>query len=85
MAVMISPFTAWKLSKYGVFSGPYFPVFGLNTCIWTEYGDLSETYQKGELFNEHEEFCRSFNHINLMILSKLKTIIDKSTSEKKKQ
>ena len=23
--------TAWKLSKYGAFSGPYFPVFGLNT------------------------------------------------------
>ena len=23
--------TAWKVSKYGVFSGPYFPVFGLNT------------------------------------------------------
>ena len=23
--------TAWKLSDYGVFSGPYFPVFGLNT------------------------------------------------------
>ena len=21
----------WKVSKYGVFSGPYFPVFGLNT------------------------------------------------------
>ena len=20
---------AWKVSKYGVFSGPYFPVFGL--------------------------------------------------------
>ena len=55
------------------------------SCIWTEYGDLSGTYQKDELFNEHEEFCRSFNHINLMILSKLKTIIDKSTSEKKKQ
>ena len=36
--------TAWKVSKYGVFSGPYFPVFRLNTekygtgkklCIWT--------------------------------------------------
>ena len=25
--------TAWKVSKYGVFSGPYFPVFGLNTEI----------------------------------------------------
>ena len=23
--------TAWKVSKHGVFSGPYFPVFGLNT------------------------------------------------------
>ena len=26
-------FTAWKMSKYGVFYGPYFPVFGLNTEI----------------------------------------------------
>ena len=24
-------YAAWKVSKYGVFSGPYFPVFGLNT------------------------------------------------------
>ena len=24
-------YTAWKVSKYGVVSGPYFPVFGLNT------------------------------------------------------
>ena len=23
--------TAWKVSKYGVFRGPYFRVFGLNT------------------------------------------------------
>ena len=26
--------TAWKVSKYGVFSRPYFPVFGLNTEIY---------------------------------------------------
>ena len=25
--------SALKVSKYGVFSGPYFPVFGLNTGI----------------------------------------------------
>ena len=25
---------ARKVSKYGVFSGPYFPVFGLNTGIY---------------------------------------------------
>ena len=27
-------YTAWKVSKYGVFSGPYFPVFGLNTDFY---------------------------------------------------
>ena len=26
-----SCFTAWKVSKYGVISGPYFPVFSPNT------------------------------------------------------
>ena len=29
--------TAWKVFKYEVFSGPYFPVFGLKTkiyCVW---------------------------------------------------
>ena len=27
----IKPNIVWKVSKYGVFSGPYFPAFGLNT------------------------------------------------------
>ena len=27
----VSETTAWKVSKYGVIYGPYFPVFGLNT------------------------------------------------------
>ena len=26
--------TAWKVSKYGVISGPYFPLHGLNTEIY---------------------------------------------------
>ena len=26
--------TAWRVSKYGLFSGLYFPVFGLNTEKW---------------------------------------------------
>ena len=41
--------TAWKVSKYGVFSGPYFPVLGLNTEIYgvnfhiqSEYGKNTE-------------------------------------------
>ena len=28
---LLLPHTAWKVSKYEVFSGPYFPAFGLNT------------------------------------------------------
>ena len=29
--------TAWKVSKYRILSGPYFPVFGLNTeKYWPE-------------------------------------------------
>ena len=34
MTVYSKPFTARKMSKYGVFPGPYFPVFGLNTEIY---------------------------------------------------
>ena len=28
---VLASHNAWKVSKYWVFSGPYFPVFGLNT------------------------------------------------------
>ena len=28
--IILEIHTAWKVSKYEVFSGPYFPVFGLN-------------------------------------------------------
>ena len=31
---MLKESTAGKISKYGVFSGPYFPLFGLNTEIY---------------------------------------------------
>ena len=30
--------TAWKVSKYGVFSGPYFPVFRLITETYSKWG-----------------------------------------------
>ena len=35
------PDTVWKESKYGVFSGPYFPIFGLNT---EKYGPEKTPY-----------------------------------------
>ena len=38
--------TAWKVSKYGVFSGPYFPAFRLNTDIYSR----REKCQNSEFF-----------------------------------
>ena len=30
-------YTAWKVSKCGVISSPYFPIFGLNTKIISKF------------------------------------------------
>ena len=38
--------TTWKVSKYGVFSGPYFPVFGLNTEIYSINLRTQSKYRK---------------------------------------
>ena len=37
---------ARKVSKYGVFSGPYFPVFGLNTEIYSANLRIQSGYRK---------------------------------------
>ena len=34
MVGFLTSVTAWKVTIYGVFSGPHFPVFGLNTEIY---------------------------------------------------
>ena len=39
-------FTAWKVSKYAVFSGPYFPVFALNTEIYSVNLRIQSEYKK---------------------------------------
>ena len=38
--------TVWKLSKYGVFPGPYFPVLGLNTEIYGVNLRIQSKYRK---------------------------------------
>ena len=38
--------TARKMSKYGVISGPYFPVFGLNTEIYFRNLGIQSEYRK---------------------------------------
>ena len=39
-------YTAWKVSKYGVFSGPYFLVIGLNTEIYGVNLYIQSEYRK---------------------------------------
>ena len=39
-------YTAWKVSTYGVFSGPYFPIFGLNTEIYSVNLRIQSAYRK---------------------------------------
>ena len=44
---VLAPFsTASKVSKYGVFSGPYFPVFGFNTKIYSVNLRIQSKYTK---------------------------------------
>ena len=39
-------YTAWKVSKSGVISGPYFPVFELNTEIYSVNLRIQSEYRK---------------------------------------
>ena len=41
--------TAWKVSKYEVISGPYFPVFGLNTEIYSEITPHLDTFYAAQV------------------------------------
>ena len=64
--------TAWKVSKYGLFSGPYFIAFGLNTerygvslRIQSECGKIRT--RKNSVFGH---FSRSdVSHLNLFSIS----------------
>ena len=38
------PSTAWKVSKYEIFSGPYFPAFGLSTEIYGVFSPNAGKY-----------------------------------------
>ena len=69
----VIPYTAWKVSKYGVFSGPYFPIFRLNTerCglslrIQSECGKIRT--RKNSVFGH---FSRSDSNPTYIIYSNL--------------
>ena len=72
--------TAWKVSKGGFSSGPYFPVFGLNTginpCVQSEYWKIqTRKIQKGidlPVENWYKVFNRSWpEHLKISRISTL--------------
>ena len=58
-------FTTWKVSKYGIFSSPYFPAFTLNTERErdTLYGQFSGSVCLTLCLLENSELCRMNNLI----------------------
>ena len=50
-------FTAWKVSKYRAFSGPYFPAFGLNMCgkIWTIKNSVFGHFSRSGYCGHHQD------------------------------
>ena len=72
--------TAWKMSKYGVFSGLYFPAFGLNTeKMGTECGKIRT--RKNFVFG-HFSHSRSYTQIKrkwdiVKLIKSFETFFDK--------
>ena len=62
---MIVAGTAWKVSKFGVFSGPYFPVFGLNAGKYgaekTPFLDTFDTVREKTHSNKPPTLTKSMN------------------------
>ena len=59
--------TSSKVSKYRVFSGPYFPAFGLNTPYLSVFSPNAEKYgpEKTPYFDtSHSGTVQIFNNFN---------------------
>ena len=55
--------TAWKVSKYGFFSGPYFPVFGLNAEIYSKSVNLRIHPNRGKYGPEKTPYLDTFHTV----------------------
>ena len=63
LIIIKDPHCAWKVSKYGVISGPYFPVFGLTFPIYTLNLRIQSEYRKSWTGNNSAvwifDYCQS--------------------------
>ena len=53
-------FSTWKVFKYGVISGQYFPVFGLNTKIYSV--NLRVQFEYRKIGTRNNSVCGHFSH-----------------------
>ena len=65
----MEPTTAWKVSKYGVFPGPYFPLFGLNMDLYSVNLRIQSEYRKMRTRKNSElgHFSRSEQAVNIVL------------------
>ena len=67
--IILLVYAVCKVSKYGVFSGPYFPVFGLNTEIYGVNLRMQSEYRKIRIRKNSVfgHFSRSVSHIEFTL------------------
>ena len=69
--------TAGKVSKYGVISGPYFPVFGLNTEIYCVTRRTRNNSVFGHFSHSRYNIATTdFIEINMAITIRCEYVID---------
>ena len=78
-------YTAWKVSKYGVISGPYFPVFGLNTRKYgpeiTPKNYNKKNYSKKDIGLYRDDGLAIFKNVSGSKAEKIKKDIQKLFKE----
>ena len=65
--------TAWKVSKYGVFCGPYFLVFGLNAEIYEVKNSLLGHFSRSVFAILH---VRSLSHILIELFVTIRLLLN---------
>ena len=73
--------SVWKVSKYGVNSGPYFPVFGLNTEIYRV--NLRIQSETGKYGPEITPYLDTFHAVPRKDKTQFKSSISETTDTRK--
>ena len=79
----MSRYTMWKVSKYGVFSGPYFPSFGLNKEGYrVSHFSGSDIYKSFANFHSSRELLwlieyTPFMYVNIPLVPVVTAIVQK--------